>query len=380
MKLREAGRLRLDDPIGVHVRNLHLEVASVTIAQLLSHSAGLRRDAADSGYFQDRRPAPDIAEILTDLNAPPAIEPNTRFKYSNHGYALLGLAIETITGEPYRAWIKREIIAASGLQETGPDMPIPDGTPFACGHTGKLLTGKRMIIPGNQSLTALAPAGGVVSTAADVARFFAQLSPKAEHSVLSVASRREMTRRQWRNPHVSLERWYGLGTMSGSSEGWDWFGHGGGLQGYISQTCTVPEQELTVCVLTNAIDGWAGFWLDGIIHVLRTFQTRGAGAEKLRDWTGRWWSLWGAGDLVPMGERVIVGAPRMGKPFQDTSEIEVTGEDVGKIVAAGGYESYGETVRLVRGAEGTVAEVWLGGTKLLPEAAVAAEAAARYGS
>jgi CubicO group peptidase (beta-lactamase class C family) len=203
---------------------------SHSIAQLLSHSAGLRRDAADASYFQDRRPAPDIAEVLSDLNAPPVIEPNTRFKYSNHGYALLGLAIETITGEPYRDWVKREIIAFSGLQETEPDMPIPDGTPFARGHTGELLTGKRMVIPGDQSLAALAPAGGVVSTAADVARFFAQLLPKAEHSVLSVASRREMTRRQWRNPHASLEQWYGLGTMSGSFEGWDWFGHGGGLR------------------------------------------------------------------------------------------------------------------------------------------------------
>ena len=46
------------------------------------------------------------------------IEPNTRFKYSNHGYGLLGLVIEAITGEAYAAWIRREIVEAAGLKET----------------------------------------------------------------------------------------------------------------------------------------------------------------------------------------------------------------------------------------------------------------------
>ena len=40
---------------------------------------------------------------MSDLQEPPAIEPNTRFKYSNDGYALLGLIMEAVTGEPYRA-------------------------------------------------------------------------------------------------------------------------------------------------------------------------------------------------------------------------------------------------------------------------------------
>src|ERR1700754_4183188 len=41
MKLREQRTLRLDDPVGQHVGGLHKQVAATTIAQLLSHSAGL---------------------------------------------------------------------------------------------------------------------------------------------------------------------------------------------------------------------------------------------------------------------------------------------------------------------------------------------------
>src|ERR1051326_2223828 len=37
MKLREQGKLRLDDPVGRHVEGLHRDIAETTIAQLLSH-------------------------------------------------------------------------------------------------------------------------------------------------------------------------------------------------------------------------------------------------------------------------------------------------------------------------------------------------------
>ena len=55
LKLREQGRLGLDDPAGRHVKGLHPAVAKATIAQLLSHSAGIIRDGTDSGQWLDRR-------------------------------------------------------------------------------------------------------------------------------------------------------------------------------------------------------------------------------------------------------------------------------------------------------------------------------------
>jgi CubicO group peptidase (beta-lactamase class C family) len=379
MKLRESGKLRLDDPIGQYVKGLHPQIGEATVSQLLSHSAGIVRDGADAGYFQERRPFPSAGELIADLQNPPVIEANTRFKYSNHGFALLGLAIEAITGEPYRSWIKREIVEAAGLQETEPDMPIPDGAPFARGHTGEMLLGKRLVIPGDWTLNATAPVGGFVSTAADVAKYFAQLAPDAPHSALSAGSRREMTRHHWRNPHSSLERYYGFGITSGSSEGWEWFGHGGGLQGYISFTCVVPDRELTVCILTNASDGWAGYWVEGALHILRRFATRGAPSEKVSDWAGRWWNLWGAADLVPLGDVVLVANPWIGKPLLDATEVEVTHRDEGRIALANGYGSHGEPVRRTRDTSGAVVEIWLAATRFVPEAVAAAEIESRYG-
>lgn len=391
LKLREQGRLQLDDPLGRHVGGLHPQVAAATLAQLLSHSAGLVRDGADAGQWMERRPFLDEAELRADLAAGPVIAANTRFKYSNHGYGLLGLAIEAVTGEPYAAWVGREIVAASGLRHTLPDMPaqgLPRRLPLASGHSAKWPLGQRLPIPAAMSTRALAAATGFVSTASDLASFFASLSPDAADSVLSVASRREMTRRQWLEPHASAPRWYGLGTMQGTlgqaGQGWDWFGHTGGFPGTLTRTACVPAQQLAVSVLTPAADGPAQAWTDGVLQLLQAFANHGAPTPAAAAWRGRWWSLWGAIDLLPMGDKVLVANPGLTQPLLDAPEIGELRRDRqgmlrGRIVLAGGYASHGEPASLQLDARGRPQWLQLGGTQLRPEVVAARELRRRYG-
>ena len=189
-----------------------------------------------------------------------------------------------------------------------------------------------------------------------------------------------MTRRQWRNPHSSVEGFYGLGIMSGTVGDWDWFGHTGSFQGYISRTAVIPSRELSITILTNCNDGQALFWVDGAIHILRAFHKRGAPKPRLRDWTGRWWGMRGAADLVPIGDRVVVANPHAFNPFMDTTEIEVTGRDSGRILLAGGYDSHGQTARLTRNKSGKITDIWIAGGNLRPEHVLADEWERRYGS
>jgi D-alanyl-D-alanine carboxypeptidase len=276
--------------------------------------------------------------------------------------------VESITGEPYRSWIEREIVAAAGLSETVADMPLPKGTPFARGHTAPLPVGRRLVIPGDFQTHAVGPAGGFVSTAADLVRFFSQLSPSSHESVLSPATRRAMIRARWRDPHSSLERYYGLGIISGALAGWDWYGHSGGLQGYITRTAVLAQEQLALSVLTNSIDGLAHFWLDGALHILRTFARHGVPARTSRAWTGRWWTMWNAVDLVPVKGKVLVAMPAYFNPFMDAAQLKR-----GRIVLAGGYASHGEPARLAKN------ELWLGGTCYRREKEVRREMQRRYG-
>lgn len=369
MRLRELGKLRLDDPVGRHVEGLSPAVAALTLAQLASHSAGLVRDGADAAQWVLRGPFLDAVALRADLAAPPTLEAGLRFKYSNHGYGLLGLAIEAVTGEAYAAWVAREIVAASGLEETAPDV-TQRAVRLAAGHGTKQPLGRRVAIDVSMSTHALASATGFVSTAADLARFFESLAPEARRSVLSPASRREMTRRQWRSEHDSANRWYSLGTIGATTGAWEHVGHSGGFPGVTSRTACVPSRRLAVSVLTNAADGASQLWLDGALHLLQAFEKHGATSRRTAPWQGRFWNLWGAFDLLPMaGARVLLANPGLPNPVLDATEIDVTGRDRGQVVLGGGFANHGEAVRLVRDARGHIAQFWHGGMRLETEAA-----------
>ena len=387
LRLRELGCWQLDDAVGRYVPGLHSRVAGATLAQLLSHSAGLVRDGADAAQWSDRAPFLDEAALRADLAGGPVITPNTRLKYSNHGYGLLGLAIAAVTGEPCSDWVAREIVAASGLQETTPDMPAAAARkrlPFAQGHSAKWPLGRRQTIPGDNATNALASATGFVSTAADLVKFFSSLAPDAKRSVLSAASRREMLRRQWRDAYGSVERWYGLGTISGPTPGagsdWDGFGHTGGFQGTLSRTVCLPQQGLCISALSNAADGQATLWVDGALQIIRAYLQHGAPTARTAAWAGRWWSLWGPFDLLPMARKVLVAQPSLANPLMDATQIEPIARHpgTGRITLAGSFASHGETARLELDKAGRACAVWLAATRLQSESSAAKELAARY--
>ena len=74
LKLREQKKLKLDDEVGTFIPGLHKNVAQATLAQLLSHGAGLVRDGADGGQFAGTRPFYTEEELLTDFARAPIID------------------------------------------------------------------------------------------------------------------------------------------------------------------------------------------------------------------------------------------------------------------------------------------------------------------
>ena len=140
-----------------------------------------------------------------------------------------------------------------------------------------------------------------------------------------------------------------------------------------------PACELAITILTNSIDGWAGFWLDGAMHILRAFQTRGAPKRRVRDWTGRWWTHLGRDRSRADGKS---GDRRQSALDQSVHGCDAKSRSPAAIPAgfasATGYASHGEPVRRSRNKAGTVTDIWLAGANVKPEKALAAEMERRY--
>jgi hypothetical protein len=135
----------------------------------------------------------------------------------------------------------------------------------------------------------------------------------------------------------------------------------------------------TISVLTNASDGFAYPWVDGILSILQNFEQHGAPKVSAKNWRGRWWNLWSAVDLVPMGDHMRAVAPVMFKPFDGNETIiELQSKDRGLITRTSGYLSPGEQVRRVRDRRGNVKEIWFAASQMLPREAMVAQSMKRF--
>lgn len=170
-------------------------------------------------------------------------------------------------------------------------------------------------------------------------RFFGSLDPAAKASVLSVESRREMTRPHWKIEGMSGGRTYGVGTAQREIGHWSTVGHGGGFQGMRTYTACTFGTGLTVSFATHAIDGDPSGMAESALRILQVFADGGAPSKKVADWSGRFWSLWGASDFVPLGNKVLVAIMGAANPFAEVSELAPIGPDPARIGVGTGYGS-----------------------------------------
>ena len=349
---------------------------------MLSHGGGLVRDGADASQWREERPFADKEKLLADLANGLVIAADTRMKYSNHGFGLLGLVIEAVTGESFFSWVSKNIVDPSKLKETSPDGPIGDTIPKARGHSAEFPLGCRVIIPGENKTHALAPATGFVSTAADLATFFGSLDPAAKRSVLTPESRRAMQHKQWKDPHGRgpSDIYYGLGMILGGCGDWQWAGHAGVFPSALSYTYTLTGRDLSFSILTNALDCPVAYWADGVFNILKMFGSNPLPNPRTRLWKGRWWGMFQpqARDLVAFGNQVYVLSPSQLNPFAGAEHISVSTRLSGYISQAGGLSSYGEDARLVTTKDNKVKEVWLGGNCFVSERKMKADLKRRY--
>ncbi|HEY7200467.1 MAG TPA: serine hydrolase domain-containing protein [Candidatus Dormibacteraeota bacterium] len=365
MQLVEEGRLSLDDRAGEHLRWLPSErgqLGRVTIRQLLSHSAGVIRDGEEGGFWQLERDFPAADELRDDLaRTPPVVPENQRFKYSNFGYSLLGMVIEEVAGEPYNAFVKRQIVDRLGLGSTGPELDDAARQRLATGYSVDHYGLPRLPYD-HLDTHAMSPATGFYSTAEDLCRYGAAHFMENEE-LLTDESKREMQREHWRAEGTPIA--YGLGFDVMKVGERRLVGHGGGFPGFITNTKIDPRDQLVVVALTNASDGPAGDLVGGMISIVN----RAIEAEPAEDpadldrFTGRFWSFGGAADVVRFGRQLLALSPELNAPMEVVQELTVTGPDELTISEAPGFASPGERVRYAFGEDGGVERVhWAAAT------------------
>jgi CubicO group peptidase (beta-lactamase class C family) len=371
MQLVERGALRLDDRAGDLLPWLPGErgqLGRVTVRQLLSHSAGVIRDGEDGAFWQLERDFPSADELREVFRGtPPVLPENRQFKYSNFGYSLLGLAVESAAGTPYNAYVKREIVDRLGLRGTGPELDDYAREHLATGYTGDHYGLPRLPLE-HQDTAAMSPATGFYSTPEDLCRFAAAHFPGNEE-LLTDESKREMQRAHWKVDQSPLS--YGLGLDVASVGERVLLGHGGGFPGFITSTKFDPADQLVLVALTNAADGPAAELTTGMAAIVnRAMEAGPPPAETdgvdLDRFTGRFWSLGAVVDVVRFGGQLLGLSPELPNPVDPVVELTAEGPEQLRISKAPGFSSPGERVRYSFDGEGRVDRVRWAAAALYP--------------
>jgi CubicO group peptidase (beta-lactamase class C family) len=244
MQLVELGAVRLDDRAAAYIPWF---ASDVTVRQLLHHAGGIIRDGIDADFWRVERPFPDGDELRALASDFAVLPPNQTFKYSNIGFALLGLVIESATGTPYNAYVREHIVDHLGLADTGPELDPSLGARLVTGYTANRLGVPRRPVP-TIDTRALSPATGFYATAEDLVRYAAS-HWFGDTTLLTDASKREMQHPAWQIEYD--DETYGLGMSVESIGQRKLLGHAGGFPGQSTRTLIDPMDQLVVVVFTN---------------------------------------------------------------------------------------------------------------------------------
>ena len=269
LKLRDEGKLSLDDPVSKWIPEFaRIELptrdsAPLQLRQLMSHSTGWPED--NPWGDQQLAATNDQVTQWLRLGIPFSTPPDTRYEYSNYAFGLLGRVVARASGVQYEKYVQTEILAKLGMRDS--TFQFSDIPP------AKRAIGYRIQPDGTylqeQPLPqgAFSSAGGLLTTAADLGKYVAfHLSawpPRDDPEAGPVrrSSVREMSH-MWTPSNLTArisggkvqatESGYGYGLRISTDCRFEHIvGHGGGLPGFGSYMMWLPDYGVGLFAMAN---------------------------------------------------------------------------------------------------------------------------------
>jgi CubicO group peptidase (beta-lactamase class C family) len=254
MQLVEAGKVELDAPVQHYLPWFRVAdetvAAQITVRHLLNHTSGLSTktgrsfqgsgDVSDSALEQTVR---KLSEV--ELTGPVGVA----YQYSTVNYSVLGLIVQTVSGQSYETYIQEHIFDLLEMHNSFTSQADAQPQGLATGYNYAFGIPMAVDLPHNRGLL---PAGYLISSAEDMAHYLiAQLNDGRykDAALLSPAGMIET-----HNPAVPsgvTETSYGMGWFVGPINGIPAVHHQGETFNFHSNMILLPERQWGIVVLIN---------------------------------------------------------------------------------------------------------------------------------
>ena len=260
MMLVEQGMLDLDADVNTYLNDVQVNEAfgePVTMRHLMSHRAGFE-DAIRIFAVPDDDPR-TLSELLSDHQPKRVYPPGQRTSYSNWGAALAAQIVEDVSGVSYKSYLQQEILNPLGMNHTELDFPgemtgeqrehLAEGYKTRQGALG---------IQNYMQLGGYWPAGGMASTATDMARwmqFHLNGGQLGSVQLMTAETHNDMWTRAYNDRPNGADVAHGF--QDRPYRGLRLLGHGGGTAAFLTNMVMVPELNLGIFVSQNGTYGYS---------------------------------------------------------------------------------------------------------------------------
>jgi CubicO group peptidase (beta-lactamase class C family) len=247
MQLEQEGKLALSNSVCMYLTNCPGQWQPITLHHLLSQTSGIF-NLTSAPDFEIQRIAPQTHDemVARFSGAPLAFTPpGSKFQYSNSNYYLLGMVIENITRTPYATVLRQRILEPLDMHDSGivdrRALVSERASGYQDDDKGHMENDTRPMDP-----TWSFSAGAMYSTVQDLKKWSDAL---ASGKLLPLKD----LERMWR----AVEGTYGYGwqipTVDSGMLDRRVIEHGGRVPGFASFFSFLPDEHLTVIVLSNNI-------------------------------------------------------------------------------------------------------------------------------
>lgn len=248
MQLVEDGEVDLDIPVAHYLDDftpVDPRAEEITVRQLMDQTSGMASQgllSPDRGRFESPEEAVDVLAgmELTD-------DPGARHQYFNGNFWLAAHLVEAVTGEPFGSHLERAVFEPLGMHDSTPvaraqDLNDVDG--LADGH----INVHGIPVPREEPANLITGAGGVVTTAEDMARWLAPYTDEGR-TIEGEPYAEAATVEEILTPSAPEGR-YSLGWREVAGE--DRMAHSGTHTGHLAYQ-TVTEDGVGVAVMSNSL-------------------------------------------------------------------------------------------------------------------------------
>lgn len=304
LKLEMQGKLHTGDTIDRFFKDVPADKKSITLHQLLTHTAGLRSDFTQSDYD----PVERDDYVKRAMVAPLISEPRKEFHYANSGYSLLAAIVEMASGQPYERYLSANLFEPAGMQQTGYKLPRWPAERIARGYQGEREWGTILERPwaSDGPYWELRGNGGIHSTAGDMYKWHLALEGD---KVLS-----KEARTKYQTGYIAEgpagESHYAYGWSVSQSPAGKLIEHNGGNGIFAADFLRYVEAGVVVYVASNSSDNPAiplshplGRIALGLEYVLPP-KTVAVASDRLKKYAGTY--------VLPSGAKIVLKEARGG--------------------------------------------------------------------